>query len=276
MYSSDPKFIFFDTETTGCEGTGSILNSFHRIVQISAVTNDGHTFDATVDPECHIPKASTSIHGITNLQAQEAKTFGTVFAGFRTFVKENTKRGTPIVLVAHNCLGFDKKMLEKECFRTGVRIPCNWMFYDSLLAYRIHFKELESKCLGDIYELRFGKKMENAHNSLADSQGLRDIFNNDLINLFDIKDCVPTHGQNYLPNDCAVIKIRGIGEKSSSKLQRHFQKPTVLVGDLRFHLSTHSAANIEMFIRGVIGTFKEEFVFSIFCEMRRPKFGLKL
>ena len=263
----EPKFIFFDTETTGCEGTGSILNEFHRIVQISAVTNDGQSFDSVVNPGCHIPKASTVIHGIDNKTAQASKRFGTIFAAFRKFVKQSTKRGTPIVLVAHNCFGFDKIMLEKECSRVGARIPTTWLFYDSLLAYRSHFVEMESKRLSDIYELRFGKKMENAHNSLADSIGLRDIFNNDLCNLFCMEDCVPTHGLHYLPNDVSVMKIRGIGGKSCRKLQRYFQKEHVFVGDLRFHMSTHTPAEIEIFIRNVIGTFKEAFVFSIFCEI---------
>ena len=64
---NDPKikFCFFDLETTGCPRSGSIFHEFHRIVQISAVCGDS-TFDATVDPQCHIPSESTAIHRVTN------------------------------------------------------------------------------------------------------------------------------------------------------------------------------------------------------------------
>lgn len=124
------KFVFFDLETNGCAGTGSILNPFHRIIQISAVSGD-ERFDSLVNPECHIPSESTAIHHVTNEMVKNAPTFKKIFPQFRAFVKKGAKRNTQIVLVAHNALGFDKPVLEKEVKRSGLKSPDNWRYYNT-------------------------------------------------------------------------------------------------------------------------------------------------
>ena len=78
--ASDPKikFVYFDLETTGCPNSGSIYHDNHRIVQISAVSGL-QRFDATVNPQCHIPFQSTAIHTITNEDVVGRPSFSKIF-----------------------------------------------------------------------------------------------------------------------------------------------------------------------------------------------------
>jgi len=270
--ADDPSisFVFFDLETTGCPQSGSIFHDYHRIVQISAVCGD-QTFDAVVNPQCHIPSESTEIHRVKNSDVQASPTFAKIFPLFRAFIKKQIKRGVVVVLVAHNAFGFDKPMLEKECARFGLRIPPSWKFYDTLLKYRTQFSELSSKRLGDIYKERFGEDLTGAHNSLADSLALKRLFELDLRLHFTMDETLPVHEQRYLNDNEDVVRVRGIGQKTKAKLSRvlNIQDPTI--GQLRERLvSGHSYAEIELFIRTQMNCYKEQFVFSILCEIVQP------
>lgn len=272
MLSDDPTvcYVFFDLETTGCPQSGSIFHEYHRIVQISAVCGN-NKFDSVVNPQCHIPSESTAIHRVTNEDAENAATFGKVFPLFRSFVKSQIKRGVVVVLVAHNAYGFDKLMLEKECARFGLRVPSTWKFYDTLVQYRTQFPELASKRLGDIYKLRFNEDLEGAHNSLADSMALKRLFELDILKSFSLQDCVPVHEQRYLFNEESVLKVRGIGKRTNAKLAQYFQTPSPTIGHLRLFLQNHTYADIELFIRTQMSCYKEQFVFSILCEIVQPQ-----
>ena len=266
--ANDPKvsFVFFDLETTGCPQSGSIFHEYHRIVQISAVCGED-TFDATVDPQCHIPSESTAIHRVTNDVAQESATFGKVFPLFRSFVRRQIKRGVIVVLIAHNAFGFDKLMLEKECARFSLRVPASWKFYDTLIKYRTQFPDLPSKRLGDIYKQRFGEELAGAHNSLADALALKRLFELDLLQHFTMSETIPVHEQLYLSDDDSVLKVRGIGKRTKQKLSDYFQKTEPTLGDIRSFLSNYTFADIELFIRTQMSSYKEQFVFSILCEV---------
>lgn len=269
---NDPKkrFCFFDLETTGCPQSGSIFHDYHRIVQISAVCGND-TFDAVVNPECHIPSESTAIHRVTNDVASKFANFGKVFPRFRAFVKKQMKRGTEVILVAHNAFGFDKLMLEKECARFGLRVPTTWRFYDTLLKYRTQFPELPSKRLGDIYKERFGEDLAGAHDALADSLALKRLFEVDIVQHFSMNETLLVHHQSYLANEESVIKVRGIGQKTKQKISRIINIHDPTIGQLRERLvSGHSYADIELFIRTQMNCFKEQFVFSILCEIVQP------
>ena len=269
---NDPKirFIFFDLETTGGPNQGSIFHEFHRIVQISAVSGN-ETFDAIVNPECHVPTESTAIHRVSNSDTKEAPSFRFVFPQFRAFVKKQAIRGTKMVLIAHNAFGFDKFILEKECDRFGMRLPPNWLFYDTLQKYRSQYPELLSKKLGNIYKLRFDEDLSGAHNSLADSLALKRLFEADILPYFTLEDTIAVKKQNYLNNSESVIKIRGIGEKTRNKIKKVLTILDPTIGDIRNYLSGCSFADIEVFIRTQMNTYKEAFVFSILCEITQPE-----
>jgi len=271
--SDDPKvqFVFFDLETTGCPQSGSIFHPYHRIVQISAVCGD-QTYDAIVNPECHIPSESTAIHRVTNEMALEQSNFGRIFPLFRTFVKKLSLRGTEIILVAHNAYGFDKLILEKECARFGLRVPATWKFYDTLVKYRTQFPELPSKKLGDIYKLRFKTDLDGAHNSLVDCLALKRLFECDLEPHFNILDTLPVNQQRYLSDDESVLKVRGIGRRTETKLATILGIINPTMGQLRARLTGVSYPDIELFIRTQLNCHKEQFVYSIICDIVQPEY----
>ena len=267
---NDTKFIFFDLETTGCSKSGSIFHNFHRIVQISAVCGDEH-FDQLVDPQCHIPTESTAIHRVTNDMANRTNNFGTVFPLFRAFIKKRATRGTKIVLVAHNAFGFDKLILEKECARFDFRVPTNWYFYDSLVTYRNKYPELVSKKLGDIYKERFREDLDGAHNALMDCLALKRLFEHDIIQHYSPEQLLQSNQQLYLNDNEDVIKIRGIGQHTRTKIKKLFSTETPTVGMIRAMLIPNSnLSELELFIRTKLSCNKEQFVFSILCEIVQP------
>ena len=260
------KFVFFDLETNGCAGTGSILNPFHRIVQISAVSGD-ERFDAIVNPEVHIPSDSTAIHHVTNEMAQTAPLFKEIFPKFRAFVKKGAKRNTQIVLVAHNALGFDKPVLEKEVLRCGLKSPENWRYYDTLLTYRREFAELPSKRLGDIHQTRFNESIQNAHNALSDTLALQRLFSHDIQSLFDMNHTVMTGASSYTPNEAPVQNLRGVGPYTKRAIALMLAKNNPTVGDLRAYCSGKSEQDVELFLRLKLHCKKEAFLFSLLCEL---------
>jgi len=260
------KIVFFDLETSHCNGVGSIFNQFNRIVQISAVCGE-ESFDAVVNPECHIPSDSAKIHGILDEVAKEKEVFSKVFPKFRSFVKDKLTRGSIVVLVAHNAFGFDKFILEKECARIGVRVPLDWVFFDSLLEYRKRFPNLPSKRLPDIYEERFKEKLDNAHNALADSSALQRLFERDLRDEFNLQKCLPANQQCYVADAACLTDLRGVGPVTYKRFLRKMQLQSCTVGDLRQHTMYMPLAQKEIFVRTILGVRNESFVFSVLCEI---------
>ena len=65
--------IFFDLETTG------VNVATDRIVEISMIKLHPNGMEDTrtlrINPECHIPEASTAVHGITDEDVKDCPTF---------------------------------------------------------------------------------------------------------------------------------------------------------------------------------------------------------
>ena len=242
------------------------MNPFNRIVQISAV-NGSDQFDELVNPQCHIPSDSTAIHHITNKMVKTASSFRTIFPRFRAFVKKCAKRNTRIVLVAHNAIGFDKNILEKECLRCGVKLPSHWCFYDTLLTYRREFADLPSKKLGDIYQTRFGEPITNAHDALADTLALQRLFRHDIQHLFQPSETVAAWSTSYTPSASPVLALRGIGEYTKRAVVKLLGISDPTVGDMRTYFAGHSMQDTELALRIKLRVTREEFLFSLLCEM---------
>lgn len=260
--------FYLDVETTGCPGSGSIYNPDNRIVQLSAVGPNDSAFNQLVNPELHIPKASTDIHRITNSMVRPQPSFRTVFPMFRKYVnKIAPPRSSMVVFVAHNAFGFDMLVIQKECDRAGLKVPSHWHFYDTLPIYRRVLPPEQSKRLGDLYQRAFGTGLEGAHDALADSKALKRLFENDLIGIFSTADCVPADSYPYLDNDNPASCIRGIGQATQKRLNRIFRTPCCTIGMLRDFASGKSNAEIELFIRQNLKQNAEAYVYSIWLEI---------
>lgn len=254
--------MFFDLETNGFGGSGSIYNTFHRVIQISARIGD-NSFVTYVDPEVHIPTPSTEIHNIANSDVQGKPTFYYAFASFLQFIYQNTRRNEQTILIAHNAFGFDIPMLQKEAMRVGVSIPPEFYVYDTLRVYRREFPLKKSKKLGDLYKERFGKEMENAHDALADSIGLQALFLSELYEKFDVSDIMTLSAYNIHRNDEPVQNISGIGPATAWRIGKHAKTTTARVRDLRKLMVGKTDKEIERYIRDELNQHQESFVFSI-------------
>lgn len=262
--------VFFDLETNGFGGSGSIYNSFHRVVQISARIGE-NSFCVYVDPEVHIPAPSTAIHGIADSDVEGQPTFDHAFAGFVKFIYKHTNpnpNNVDTILIAHNAFGFDVPMLQKECARVGVLVPPEFYIYDTLPIYRREFPDRSSKRLGDLYCACFGREMENAHDALADSIALQKLFLKELLpQHFKVSDVRTFETYSIVRDEDAVQSICGIGPATSWKIGQLLSKTAgdhrVLVGDLRSLMRAKTDEQIERFIRNDLLQHNESFVFSI-------------
>lgn len=216
-----------------------------------------------VDPEVHIPKPSTDIHGITNNDVAGKETFYNALAAFLQFIYKHTVHTEPTILIAHNAFGFDIPMLQKESARVGVSIPPEFLVYDTLPVYRREFPLKNSKKLGDLYKERFGREMENAHDALADSIGLQELFIEELQPKFDISDICTLSTYNRFSNDEPIQNICGIGPATAWKIGKYAKTHSVFVHHLRKLMSGKTDEGIERFIREDLNQHQESFVFSI-------------
>lgn len=262
--------VFFDLETNGFSGSGSIYNAYHRIIQISCVIED-KSFCSFVNPQMHIPAPSTSVHGVKDADVATAPPFAEAFQAFMQFISTHTDPSLPTVLIAHNAYGFDVPVLQKECARATVSIPAKFFVYDTLRAYRRHYPLKVSKKLGDLYRECFGTEMENAHDALADSLGLQALFNKELHEKHFAQsdlDTLCTYAR--IEDKSPVEDISGIGPATAFKLSRMMRSTkSPRVGDLRRMMEGRSDRDIECFIRTQLNQHQESFVFSIWYAITR-------
>lgn len=238
------------------------------MIQISARI-DEKSFCTYVDPEVHIPKPSTAIHGITDEDVKDKGTFYHAFASFLQFIYTNTDATQQTILIAHNAFGFDVPMLQKETARVGVTIPPEFYVYDTLVVYRREYPLKNSKKLGDLYMERFGKEMENAHDALADSIGLQELFFQELYEKFDASDVRTQATYNVLNGDEPVQNICGIGPATAWKIGKHTSTSAALVKHLRQLMVGKTDDEIEAYIREQLNQHQESFVFSIWYAITR-------
>lgn len=172
-----PLFICFDLETTGLRPVAG------GILELAAVTHDARaTFERFVRPNpLAIPDAAHAVHGISLEDVRGATAFADVWTAFVEWVQALRRDDTPVVMIAHNCFGFDMQWLVAG----GVSIP-DWMtFADSLPAAKQlrsqassvskwQRKECNLQALADAYlSQRQREGIGNAHRALADAETLR-------------------------------------------------------------------------------------------------------
>ena len=261
------RVFFFDLETTGTPGSGSVLASTNRPLSI-ALRYGEDSREWRINPSCYVPRGSTAIHRITNEDAKACRAFELVFPEVVTWVEERAEGSRP-VLVAHNAWGFDVPVLARACSACDVEIPERWRFYDTLGAYRSWFPDRHSKKLGDLYEAAVGTKLEGAHDASADTAALQTIFEIDLRKLFS-----PDHAsrtQAYLSDSARLNEVKGIGAKTMRKaIELLGGKDTV--GGLRAHIAraAKTDADVERFIRNELGAFREDLIFNIWRQLVQP------
>src|SRR5213079_474381 len=150
-----PRYVTFDLETTDkdvevCE-----------VVEIGAVRVVGGVivdrFHTLVQPYRPITPGATKVHGYTDADVRDARSFAEVWPEFRAFIGDD-------VLIAHNGQHFDIPVLRRlAAGRDGVD---SLVFYDTLPLVRSLSRD--SAKLEDL-ALRFGIDAGRAHHALDDA-----------------------------------------------------------------------------------------------------------
>ncbi len=156
--------IFFDLETTGTSVTQD------RIVQLSYIkvmpNGDEKQGNLYVNPEMHIPEASTAFHHITDEMVADKPTFKQLAGQL-----EQVFRGSD--LAGYNSNRFDIPLLIEEFLRAGVNFDIkNVRFVD---VQNIFYKK-EPRTLVAAYRFYCGKELDGAHSADCDTRATYEVL----------------------------------------------------------------------------------------------------
>ena len=156
------RYVTFDLETTDTDVAtcGVVEIGAARVVQGEIVER----FHTLVQPYRPITPGASTVHGYTDVDVRDARSFAEVWPSFRAFVGDD-------VLIAHNGQRFDVPVLRRlAAGRDGVD---SLAFYDTLPLVRS--LSHSSGKLEDLAE-RFGIDAGRAHHALDDAITLARVY----------------------------------------------------------------------------------------------------
>lgn len=156
--------VFFDLETTGINITTD------RIVELCYIkvypNGNEESKSMRINPEMHIPEASSAIHGIYDQDVADCPTFKQVAQDLA-----NTIEGCD--LAGFNSNRFDIPMLAEEFLRADINFD---MTRRKFIDVQNIYHKLEKRTLSAAYKFYCGKDLENAHSALADTQATYEVL----------------------------------------------------------------------------------------------------
>ncbi|MBR4365167.1 MAG: 3'-5' exonuclease [Bacteroidaceae bacterium] len=156
--------IFFDLETTGVNVASD------RIVEISMIKIHPNGMEDTrtirINPECHIPEASTAVHGITDEDVKDCPTFKDVASDIFAFFEGCDVGG-------FNSNKLDVPMLIEEFQRC--KLEFDTMNREFIDVQNI-FHKMEKRTLVAAYKFYCGKDLVNAHSAQADTRATLEVI----------------------------------------------------------------------------------------------------
>lgn len=156
--------IFFDLETTGTN-----INT-DRIVEICylKVYPNGNEEAKTmrINPEMHIPEASSAIHGIYDEDVANCPTFKDV-------AKDIAKDIEGCDIAGFNSNRFDVPVLVEEFLRVGIDID---LTKRKFIDVQVIYHKLEQRTLSAAYKFYCGKNLEDAHSAEADTRATYEVL----------------------------------------------------------------------------------------------------
>lgn len=166
--------VFFDLETTGTDPARD------RIVEIALVKvmPDGskETFSSRVNPQCHIPEATTAVHGISDADVAEAPTFTDIAKRVAGFIEGCD-------LAGYNCNRFDMPMLSEEFYRAGVPVD---LHSRKVVDVQVIYHKREARTLSAAHEFYCGYTFDGAHGALADTEATYNVLRGQLAKYDDL------------------------------------------------------------------------------------------
>lgn len=168
-FNLDKDLIFFDLEATG-------LNVMRdRIIQIALIKypkggGEPIEFEMLINPSMIITEEAMKVHGITPQDVANKPTFPQVAQKIYDFIGNAD-------LAGYNSNRFDVPMLMEEFDRAGIDFDVSKR---RLLDMSRIFYKMEPRTLAAAVKFYTGKRMENAHDALADVQATIDVFKGQL------------------------------------------------------------------------------------------------
>ncbi len=161
--------VFFDLEATGL----NIVQD--RIVQIGLVKlfADGRPseeLEMKVNPTVPVSAEAAAIHGLSNEMLANEPTFKEIAQRLYDFIGDADLGG-------YNSNRYDVPLLQEEFYRAGIYLDTSKR---RLIDAQQIFYRMEPRTLSAALKFYSGKKMENAHDALADVRATVDIFNGQL------------------------------------------------------------------------------------------------
>ena len=152
------RVVGFDLETTGFDIRKE------RIVEYALIGSDIDgtpiNLQSLVYPGKRIPFEASNVHGIKDQDVRNA-------GAFSEHINEIAKIIDDSIIVGHNIIKFDWKILEMECVRAGVETPKPRAIIDTLVIAR-KLKIPGRHKLGILCN-KYGIELENAHRADADA-----------------------------------------------------------------------------------------------------------
>lgn len=156
--------VFFDLETTG------VNIAKDRIVEISVlkVLPNGKEEQRTirVNPEMHIPKEASKVHGIYDEDVKDCPTF-------KLIAKELARYIEGCDLGGYNSNRFDIPLLAEEFLRVGVDFD---MSKRKFVDVQTIFHKMEQRTLSAAYRFYCNKSLEDAHTAAADTMATYEVL----------------------------------------------------------------------------------------------------
>ena len=156
--------VFFDLETTGTN-----INS-DRIVEICylKVYPNGNEEAKTlrINPEMHIPEASSAVHCIYDEDVVDCPTFKDVAKTIASDIEGCD-------LAGFNSNRFDIPVLAEEFLRAGVDID---LMKRKFVDVQVIYHKLEQRTLSAAYKFYCDKNLEDAHTAEADTRATYEVL----------------------------------------------------------------------------------------------------
>ena len=156
--------VFFDLETTGTS-----INS-DRIVEICYLkvypNGNEETKTLRINPEMHIPEASSAVHGIYDEDVVDCPTFKDVAKNIASDIEGCD-------LAGFNSNRFDIPVLAEEFLRAGVDID---LMKRKFVDVQVIYHKLEQRTLSAAYKFYCEKNLEDAHTAEADTRATYEVL----------------------------------------------------------------------------------------------------
>ena len=156
--------VFFDLETTGTN-----INS-DRIVEICYLkvypNGNEETKTLRINPEMHIPEASSAVHGIYDEDVADCPKFKEVAKNIASDIEGCD-------LAGFNSNRFDIPVLAEEFLRAGVDID---LMKRKFVDVQVIYHKLEQRTLSAAYKFYCDKNLEDAHTAEADTRATYEVL----------------------------------------------------------------------------------------------------